>query len=112
MFSNIFVIVYYIEANETYYWTLYAYQFIGIVFLTFTLISLENYQIFCMVSAATQIEIVGVRLGKIGHLVKCKNKDETKIVDKQRQDLEHLDELAQCIKDHKILMKSTFCYPF
>lgn len=62
-----------------------------------------------MVSAATQIEIVGLRLGKLGHKVKCKNKDETKIVDKQRQDL---DELVQCIKDHKILMKSTFCYPF
>lgn len=91
---------------------LYAYQFIGMVFMTFTLISLENFQIYCMVSAATQIEIIGMRLRKLGHQRECNNEDETTIMCKQRQEQEMLDELVDCVKDHKFLMKSPFRYSF
>lgn len=94
----------------TYYWILYAYQFIGIIFLTYTLISLENYQIYCMVSAATQIEIIGTRLKKLGYRIDSKNENEKAIVCKQREDFETLMELVQCVKDHKFLMKYTFSF--
>lgn len=97
-----------LETNVTYYWTLYAYQFIGISFLSSTLVNLENYQIYCMVSATIQIEIIGMRLRRLGHQIKCKNKNETEMVYKQRQDLENLEDLVQCIKDHEFAMKFNY----
>lgn len=99
MFSPTFRIN--IETNELYYWILYAYQFVGIVFLTFTLISLENYHIFCMVCAAAQIEIIGMRLKELG-----RREMDTKIECKRQQSMIDLERLVQCVKDHKFSMKS------
>lgn len=82
----------------TCYYAYYAYQFVGIIFLAHTLVRLENYQIYCMICAAAQLEILAMRLTKIGY---DKN---------QQNDSENLSLLLENIKTHKFVMQLN-CVP-
>ncbi len=74
---------------------MYAYQLIGGFFLAHTLVRLENYQIYCMICATAQIEILAERMKKIGY----NEKD-------HREDVRHHEQyLLECMNFHKHIMR-------
>lgn len=88
------------ENDRTSYWIVYFYQLIGAVFLAHTLVRLENYQIYCMICASAQIEIIALRLSKIGYTDLSENKspDQVKVSD-------NVPYLLECMRYHESLMK-------
>lgn len=84
------------ENNRTSYWIVYFYQLIGGIFLAETLVILQNYQIYCITCATSQIEILGMRIKKIGYHTLMEGKVEDSVCER---------ELLECLKYHKIVMR-------
>lgn len=90
-----------VENDRTSYWIVYFYQLIGGIFLAHTLVRLENYQIYCMICATAQIEILGTRIKKIGYGTYSENKKLTK----PGKDSHYEALLFDCLKQHECLME-------
>lgn len=84
----------------TSYWIMYGYQFLGVIFLAHTLVRLEVYHIYCIICAATHMEILSMRMSKIGHNIDLTNQEIC-----QKQQLENKSSLLESIKTHKFLMR-------
>lgn len=87
--------------NRTSYWIVYFYQLIGGVFLAETLVVLQIYQIFCIICATSQVEILAMRVEKIGY----NNLIEDKKMINQRKESIYETQLLECVKYHEILMR-------
>lgn len=55
------------ENNRTHYWIAYTYQFVGILFLAHTLVLLEVYHIYLMITIGAQLDILALRLSDMGN---------------------------------------------
>lgn len=82
--------------DRTSYWIVYFYQLIGGFFLAQTLVRLQNYQIYCMICATAQIEILANRVKSIGY--------EDMTVD-EGNDSDYENRLLECMNYHKLLMR-------
>lgn len=56
------------QNNVTHYWIAYTYQFVGIMFLAHTLVMLETYHIFLLVTMGAHVDILAKRLQDIGSM--------------------------------------------
>lgn len=54
------------ENNRTHYWIAYTYQFVGMLFLAHTLVLLETYHIYLMITIGAQLDILAQRLRNMG----------------------------------------------
>lgn len=54
------------QNNNTHFWIAYTYQFVGILFLAHTLVLLEAYHIYLLISIGAQLDIIAQRLRDIG----------------------------------------------
>lgn len=94
---GILILTQIVENDRTSYWIVYFYQLIGAIFLAHTLVRLENYQIYCMICATAQIEILGTRIKQIGY-------DTFSDKTKHRKDSHDEAHLLECLKQHECLM--------
>lgn len=92
------------------YRILYGYQFVGVFFLAYTLVLLENYQLYLMICAGAEIEILGMRFQKIGYSnCSIKSSNPNTILTTQKKQQQNLLQLLECITMHKNLMKYVNC---
>lgn len=89
--------------NSTlYYWLIYAYQVIGMFLQIQTLVIIESYFIYLMVTISVQLDILSNRIKKIGYMDNV-NESDIDMVEMQEQNNQQT--LVDCIKEHcKVLM--------
>lgn len=85
--------------HSLHYWIAYVYQVVGMFFQAHSLVILEVYFIFLMVSISTQFEVLSKRLERIGYY----NGDDCMLLIEKNAEAENI--LSECIRIHSVILK-------
>lgn len=84
--------------SSLYYWLIYAYQVVGMFFQIQTLVIIESYFIYLMVTVSVQLDILSRRIEKIGNFDNNVHEADDDAITAHAQNAERT--LVECIKVH------------